>query len=620
MIGWSLDDEKELWRAICAPGHWHKPKTKTPATHPLSLYYFVNYVWGVDAYLKNHPEQPRWFYEPIHRPFLSWLQDNLLEWRDAARSGTTSDLKQLAVILPRGYGKTVTASKSAMLWLSLDEPDLSVLLCSSTQTLAEDLLKAIGAVMGGDEQDCWFDWLYGNWRHGAQAWTKSYITHAHRKARNISEPSFDITSVDTGMTGYHHRVHVWDDPVYANKLRDGKEAYLRSVHTAVNASYNAIQANGLLMLVLTRYLDGDVAGRQLRDGGIRSWRGMPCVNSQFADKVDWGRGVWDVYFMQTEDESTGEPTHPVLWTRDKIAAHKRRDPEDFACQQQNNPGSTELAPLTEQKVTELYMDYKDAQFTVDFDSATLHIDTAFKTPETVRSGDYSVIVPWLHSDRRDGKLYLDTDLLQASNIWTEEQFNVQLVKTFIALRRRGIRVRALTDEKEPGGKVGTYKNRIVALIKAGGFPHFSPEQFHQFARVTNKKARIRTAAGHFMEGFVRILLHKDSKGDFIVPPVVRELIRQFCRIDVVDHDDLADAATDGFTDIIWRRPVFTTDSDDKDTPVYNPGDEYLKAFSRPLTNEEVLDIIDSDKSDGFIYSPLSEFTAPITRGPAPPER
>lgn len=615
MTGWDLDAEKDLWRAICAPNHWHEDDGWTITTHPESLHYFVKYAWGAEFYLSKHPEQPRWLHEPIHGPFLHWLQTHLLDWRDNCRRGNTADLKHLAVILPRGYGKTVCASKSAMLWLHLDEPDMSTLLCSSTQVLAEDLLKAIQTVMAGDDEDTWFSWLYGNFRYGAREWTKTHITHSYRVAKNISEPSFDVSSVDTGMTGYHHRIHVWDDPIYANKLRDGKDAYLRSVHTAVNASFNAIQSNGLFLLVLTRYLDGDVAGRQLRDGGIKSWAGMPCVSSQFTDKVQWGKGIWNVFFYQTEDEITGEPTHPILWTRDKIAAHKRRDPEDFACQQQNNPGANERAPLNEQIVASYFMDYKDANFNVEFEDATVHLDTAFKTPETVRSGDYSVIVPWLHDARRNGLIYLDTDLLLASNEMDEDKFNSAVVKTFVALRRRRIRVRVLTDEKEPGGKVGTYKNRMVAILRAAGFPGFTANHFLQFARSTNKKSRIRTGAGHFSEGYVRILLHKDKDGHFIVPPVVRELIRQFCRIDVVDHDDLADAATDGFTDGVWRRPSTSTDGEESGSPVFNPGDEYLKAFSRPLTNEEVFDIIDNDKDDGYIYSPLSDYSAPLPRLP-----
>lgn len=607
-IGWDMDAERDLWRAITAPTSWHGPDGTTPYTHPKSLIYFCKHVWGVEHYLDAHPETPRWYYEPIHNKFLDWLQKHLLEWRAASRAGRTAELKQLAVILPRGFGKTVLASKAAQLWLHVGEPDLSTLFLSATEGLSEDILKAIQAVMSGEDKASWFTWLFGNWRYGAKVWSRNNVIHPYRKAVNLSEPSFDVASIDTGATGYHHRVWVIDDPLTANKLREGKEAHLRNAQTATNACYNAIQSNGLMMMVLTRYLDGDVAGRQLRDGGVRSWDGMPCVMNNVSEKVKWGRGTWDVFFWQTEEEYSGEPTHPILWTREKIAAHKRRDPEDFACQQQNNPGSIELAPLTEQVCAHYFLDYRDAEFAVSFEDATLHIDTAFKTTNTIRSGDYSVIVPYLHDARRNGIIYLDTDLLMASNEMTEEQFNQTLIKTCINLRRRSIRVRAITDEKEPGGKVGTYKNRIVALMRAAGFSGFQLNQFQQFGRTVNKKARIRTGAGHIAEGYVRFLLHKDDKGEFIVPPVLRELIRQFCRIDVVDHDDLADAATDGFTEGIWRRPISITGSDPQNSVIHNPGDDILKSFGKRMTDAELLEFLDRDKDDGVIYSPLSPYS------------
>ena len=591
-IDWDSTAERDLWRAICAPNRWFAKDGVTPTTHPNSLKYFILYTWGVNAYFDAHPEQPRWFYEPIHDAYVSWLQNHFLRWKTGCLKGATH-LYQMAVILPRGYGKTVTATKCGSLWCHLDEPDMSTLFCSATGNLSADLLKAVQSVMSGKDETSWFTWLYGDWRTGAVEWTKTHVLHhGYRRAQNISEPSFDTTSVDVGMTGYHHRVHIWDDPIYANKLREGRDAYMRAVHAAVNASYNAIQSNGLLMLVLTRYLDGDVAGRQIRDGGVASWSGMPCVSTGFTEYVPWGKGVWHVYFYQTEDEVTGEPTHPILWTKEKIAAHKRREPEDFASQQQNNPGAIERAPLREDRIPSFFLDYADFNFNVPVEDATVHLDTAFKSAENVKTGDDNVIAVWLHDARRNGILYLDTDLLLASNELDEVAFNKAILRTFIMLRRRSIRVRAMTDEVEPGGKQGTYKNRICSILRGSGFSTFQPKQFIQLNRTTNKKARIRTAAGHWAENYVRILLHKSPTGEWIIPPVLRKLIHQIVRIDTTDHDDIADATTDGFIDAIWRKPVERASlSQDSPIPV-NPGDEDLKALSRRMTNEELLDYLD----------------------------
>lgn len=589
---WDLESERDIWRAICAPNRWFNEENE-PITHPKSLWWFVNLAWGTEFYFRKHPEQPRWLDPKIHGDYLEWLQYHILYWKKICREGSV-DRYYIATLLPRGFGKTVMATKSCMIWCHLDEPDMSTLIASSTGALAEDIYKAIQSVLSGDDPDSWFTWLFGNWKRGAKEWMKTHMHHGFRSSRNISEPSFDITSVDVGMTGYHHRIHNWDDPIIANKLREGQTAYMRSVHSAVNASYNALQPNGLLMFTLTRYLDDDVAGRHFRDEGIKTWSGMDCPNHTMFDKVAMGEGAWHVYFLQVEDELTGEATHPTLYNKAKIEEHKRRDPEDFACQMQNNPGSGERAPIIESQLPDLFMDYNDLQFSVPVEAASVHMDTAFKTVNTIRTGDDNAIVVWLHDARRNGMVYLDTDLMRASNEWREEDFNDELIRILTNLRRRVIRVKAVTDEIEKGGKAGTYRNRLLAIIYAAGLS-LGVDNFKQFNRTTDKRARIRSTLGYWVEGYVKILLHKDKAGKWIIPPVVRKFFNQILRVDVVQHDDLADAATDVFVPGIWYRPMIRSSVSDQGEVPMSPYDEDLKSFSRPMTNQEVFALIDENK-------------------------
>lgn len=599
-VQWNLDAERDLWAAIMAPNGWHADDDVTPATHPDSLWQFVNKGWGAEFYLRAHPEVPQWLFEPVHRRYCAWLQKHLLRWKMLSRSGHVG-IYHIASILPRGYGKTVCASKSGSAWTHIDEPDMSTLYCSDTATLSRDIMQAVGAVMGGkskDEKDTgWFQWLYGNWRQGAQSWTKDSITHGRRTSDNFSEPSLDIASVDSGMTGYHHRQHWWDDPIVKNKLRDGRDAYIRSVHDAVNASFNAIQSNGLMSFVLTRYLDDDVAGRHFKEEGIATWEGMECPHiAAVTEKVEWGKGQWHVFFYQTEDELTGEPTHPKLWTKQKIADAKKRDAEDFACQQQNNPGSGERAPLLESQVPHLYLSYQEFQWKVPIKWATIHIDTAFKRPENVRKGDDSAIVVWLADARDNGVMYLDTDLLKASNEWREEDFNRALVETCLRLRKRGIWIRAITDETEPGGKAGTYKNRILGVLTACGI-ELGAENFIVLNRRIDKKARIRTGAGVWAEGYVRVLLWQNEQTkEWTVNPVFRKLVSQIVRVDVTKFDDLADAATDGFIPQLWSRPTTNPGMvTDEGGTSRQPGDEELKQFGRRPTDLELLQMVDEQR-------------------------
>jgi hypothetical protein len=595
--GWNLEAERAIWRAICAPNHWHGPDGVTPATHKDSLWHFLNLGWGARQYLRDHPSEPQWLYEPVHRPYCDWLQFHILRWKALSLAQGEPEQYRILSLLPRGYGKTVSATKAASLWSHLDDPQMTTLIASSTTTLSEDIIASVAAVMEGAGElsnSTYFTWLYGNWRSGAQSWKpKEYIKHGFRGHDAVSEGSFEMTSAEVGMTGYHHRAHWWDDPIYANKLRDNKTAYMRSVHTAFGASFDALHANGLLALTCTRYLDNDVAGKWMRDEGIATWTGMDCPHMHLFDKVPFGKGMWHVYFMQTEDELTGFITHPRLWTRKKIDAVKSARPEDFAGQQQNNPGAGEKAPLVEGQIPFLYMTYRDFHWEIDQPRwATIHIDTAFKTDANLREGDFNAIVVWLSDPRDNGILYLDTELIRHSDEWREEDFNKQLVAVCNELRRRRIFIRAITDEVEPGGKSGTYKNRILGILRGAGFM-MDEKQFIQLNRHSDKKGRIRTAAGHWAEGYVRILLHKTQKDEWIVPKPVSSLIYQILKVNATQHDDLADAATDGFIGQLWNPPLHNPGiPEGKDTPPLSPGDEDLKYFSGRLSDEQLLALDD----------------------------
>jgi hypothetical protein len=602
---WDLDAERDLWRSICAPNSWFDEKGNV-GTHPYSLWNFVTKAWGAASYLKSHPSEPQWLYEPIHIPYTQWLQKHILDWKRKSLSGKPGRT-HIASVLPRGYGKTVCSTKSATLWSGLDDPDMTCLIQSATEDFSVDILKAQKAVMSGQDEDSWFVWLYGNWEGEAKDWTKKYVNHAYRRARNISEPSLDMSSSAVGSTGYHPRQCWWDDPLIKNKLKQDKVAYLRGQKEAVNASFNSVHTNGLIALTLTRYLDNDIAGDHFRTEGVATWEGMPCPHMAIFDEVPFGEGIWHVFYYQTEDEATGAPTNPRLWDRSMIAAAKKRDSEDFACQQQNNPGSGEHAPLVESQIPWLYMSYEDFNWEVTPQWATVHIDTAFKNKENAGDGDYNAIVVWIKSTRDDGRLYLDTNLLRASNEWREEDFNRELVKVCLQLRKRGIFIRNITDEKEPGGKEGTYKNRILGILRTAGFM-LSDDQFIQFNRDSNKKARIRTAVGHWAEGYVRIVLNRDRCDclpleydpikhsyiprqcpHFMVPSVVKTLIDQIVRVDVVGHDDLADAMTDGFTrQCGWTPPAIHPGSpQDEGSMPRRPWDNDLKDVGKPMSYEEL---------------------------------
>jgi hypothetical protein len=588
-INWDLEAERDLWTSICAPNSWHGPDGESVGTHTKSLWYFIHYGWGAEMYFRNHPEKPRWLIERVHGPYIAWLQEQVLEWKAARRRGSRERF-YIAVVIPRAFGKTVTSTKCTLLWSHLDEPDMSTLICSATHPLAKDILGSVENVISGKDSESWFAWMYGVWFNPDREWSETAAVHGYRRSTNLSEPSFDTTGVGIGMTGYHHDQHCWDDPIIINKDRPGG-VYMDGVHQAVDASFNALQPNGLLMFTLTRYGDDDICGRHLRNEGIKTWTGMECPNITLSEKVPFGKGAWRVYFLQAEDELTGKAILPEVYDEKKIAEHKRRDPEDFACQYQNNPGTGEHSPLVEKQLYEMFMDYEQFRHNVPVEGASVHIDTAFKRLENVRKGDDTAILVAFHDARPNGLVYIDTDKLVASNELRAEDFDDRLIDVFLKLRARQYHVKALTDEAEMGGKAGIFKNHLVATLRGAGIRVPRILQFNRSGTI--KRARIRTSAGFWAEGFVRILLHRDKDGAWIIPPVVKKFFNQMLRIDAVAHDDIADAQADIWTEGVWRRPTSPEGmAGDEGSVPRGPGDSNLKAMSRPLTQAELREMMD----------------------------
>jgi hypothetical protein len=638
-FNWDYQAERDLWRGICAPNSWHGESERGRSlaiTHPESLYWFILKCWGVQSFLRSHPEQPRWFQDRVHKPFITWLQTHILRWKALSYSGC-SDRYYIGVVIPRGFGKTICATKSASLWMHLDEPDMSTMLYSATSELAVDILGGISSVMSGKNQDSWFTWLYGNWKTGAKDWNKRFITHGYRRVDNLSESSFDSTAMDIGLTGYHPRVCFIDDPIIGNKLREGG-VYMTAVHQGVDAIYNALQTNGLMVLVLTRYLDDDVAGRHFQEEGIATWTGMEMPSVAFTQKIDVGHGTWHVYFLQSQNEQMAEDdplsyTLPEVYDMKKFKEGKRRNPEDTACQQQNNPGTSDRSPLIEAQIPDLFISYEDFQFQVPIGFTTVHLDTAFKRPENIGKGDDNAIVTWHHDERSNGVMYLDSDLLRASNEWREEDFNDVLIKdVLMSLRKQGRWIRHLTDEVEPGGKAGSYSSRLKALIRSSGI---MVSKIHILNRTSQKKARIRTSAGHWAEGYVRILLHKDPRcrcvptvdqatghissaacPHWIIPKTLQKLLYQITRVDTAPHDDLADAQADAFIDDIWQKPIGNIPAPIEGVTPSSPGDEFLKSLSRPMTNEELFGLMDSQAA-GRAYEEASTEASYLGPGHGP---
>lgn len=585
-VEWDSIAEREIWADICTPGR-----------HPDSLWWFIRIAWGAEWHLERPGKRSaRWLTTRVHKPFIDWFQKQVDEWK-ADRAAGINERRFVMVKIPRDWGKSVSITKAANLWCQLDSPDMVSYIGSEVHPKAKGFLGPIRRVMEGLDPDAWFTSLYGQWYDPTREWTTEQVTHAYRTALALTEPSFGTFGVDTGLTGYHPDMVFWDDPLSATKLRQGGD-WLKIVRTAVNAAYPALKSDSFFCFVLTRYLDDDVAGTLLSTEGVLTWDGMPCPDGRIARKI--GQGVWRVYFLQARDKTKtdtywqGEPVLPEVDSHESLLRYEKRDPQGYASQKMNEPGTGEHMPLTQEQIDQIWVT-RDAPIPIKH--ATMHLDTAFKYEERKATGDDNALVVWLHDLRDNGIVYLDRVL--ASNEWRGEDMLTAMVNTAVDLRRRGIRLAWITDEKLPGGMDQIWGQAIAAAFSRAGL---RVPQMKFITRQGRQKAmRITTAAGYWVEGFVR--LYRGAPG-------VQKMIDQMLKPPPYgSKDDVADAGSDVWDPDIWTRPqpVDGRAEDLGEVPV-QPGDEILKA-GRPGSSPGELDELYA-KQNPWATKHLDEYEDP----------
>ncbi len=542
---WPLEAERDLWRDICAKDFW----------------WFLQIAWGAHFFMLANPNK-RWVTERLHKPICDWLQIHVERWEENRAQGIKERTK-VALIIPRSFGKTVIGTKALSLWAHVRNPDIASFIGSEVLTKAVDFLRPIKTVMEGGDPFAWFTWLYGNWFSAERPWTHTSVVHAARKAVARSEPSFDTWGVEGGITGTHPDWGVFDDPLSEEKLKESG-SWITTVNQSMAALRPAFSTDSFFMLSLTRYRDNDVAGTYLSLEGIRSWTGHPPTDERFRISED---GEWDVYFLQCYD-AEGLSILPEVWPTKELRGYEKTKPVEFAAQMMNEPGSGEHMELTAEQVSQIWIDREHLPMQLHI---TVHLDTAFKENKQRGSGDESVIEVWGHDPRGTGDVYFLEGY--GSNTWRIEDFTDELIRIAQRLKSQGKRIRLMTDDKEMGGKAGTWVNWLRGQFAGSGL---KMPPFLQLTRQgTRKIIRMREAAGFWVDGHVKLV--KDAPG-------AQKLIGQMIRLGITAHDDWADAAADVFASEVYR-PMLNPargGQENQGAPA-SPGDDVLKSRLRDET-------------------------------------
>jgi len=562
-IEWALEAEREFWADVCRRSFWD----------------FFRVAWGAERYMAQHP-QDRWLTQRLHYPICMWLQGHVEEWERRRAAGEKKRTK-LALVIPRSFGKSLLATKALTLWAQLRNPDMSAMIGSEIVTKANGFLSPIKSVMDGADPYALFTWLYGNWYSADRPWTAGSVVHAARKSMGRTEPSLSTWGVEGGITGMHPDWGVYDDPISEEKIKESG-TWIQAVNDSMGALRPAFRSDSFFMLSLTRYRDNDIVGTFLPREGVRSWSGMKAPSGSAIEVKETGE--WDVYYLQARG-SEGESIFSEMWPTHELDRYEESDSVKFAAQMMNEPGSGEHMALTQEQIDQLWLEEKELPSGLVI---TVHMDTAFKSHESRATGDESVIIVFGHDPRGNGDVYYLEGY--GSNTWRVEDFTDKLVEIVLNQRKKGRRVRCMTDEREFGGKEGTWEQALRSAFAGSEARRMPP--LVTFTRGGNRRGhkmrRMTDAASFWVDGHVKVV--KSAPG-------AQKLIAQMVRLGISAHDDWADAAADVFAPEVYQ-PMLSL-PEGKEAPYeggypMQPGDDIL---GRALTPEDVRALYDEQHGE-----------------------
>jgi hypothetical protein len=517
--------------------------------------------------MKENPHD-QWLSDSIHKPLCDWLQHHVEEWEQRRlRSGKKRT--KIAIVVPRGFGKTMLITKCLNLWTQVRNPNLSNFIGSEVGPKASGFLDPIKQVMKGEDPYSWFPWLYGTWYDPERTWNQGEVVHGAREAVAKSEPSFATWGIKKGITGAHPDIGILDDPISEEKLTE-EGTWLDTVNRGVGALRPAFRSDSLFILVCTRYRDNDVAGTYLLREGICEWAGMPPRDKRIQEAIR-DDGEWNVYFLQAlkEDESILPEVHSTF----ELKSYRKSLPREFAAQMMNEPGSGEHMPFPWEEIEKCYVAPKDVPTNLVY---TVHLDTALKDAKRIGKGDETVIVVVGHDARGNGDVYYHEGY--GSNAWTPETFLDKLSGVLHKLREQRKRIVALTDEINPGDKYkggSMWAQTLRSWLVGAGIKRIPQIELIPRSKGSTASVKVMQAFSFWWDGHVKLI-----RG----APGLETLTEQVARYGILGMDDWIRAFTDCFTPKIYRQIKNKPTHEHEDIRL--PGDELLKGFVRPRDDDD----------------------------------
>lgn len=157
------------------------------------------------------------------------------------------------ILLPRGHQKSVTVSVAWVVQQILKDPNIRIMIVSSTWKLSKDLLHQIKSVL---TQTALKD-IFGDFSTNQTRWTTEFIDVAQR-TRHSKDPTISTAGIDTGKTGSHVDLLIFDDVV--DPQNSATPEQINKTIDAYKDCLPLLDAGGRIIVIGTRYAMQDLYG------------------------------------------------------------------------------------------------------------------------------------------------------------------------------------------------------------------------------------------------------------------------------------------------------------------------------------------------------------------------
>lgn len=462
------------------------------------------------------------FYEPLHRRWCEWAQDDSVPRR--------------GLLAPRGHFKSSVISYGKSIHAILSHPNIRILLVSALEENAINFAKQVKSAFQYNERLRWLFpeyWVEPGKQFGPSHW---FITPA-RADRSMAAPTFYATYLDAALASQHYDLILMDDPIEARHVATEEQA--AKARAAYNKIIPLLDPGGSIIAVGTRWSHMDLYSGLVPEalGGVAtSTQYNWIVRSCFEDAAG------------KPDFENGDPIFPTRWPRSALLAlldEYRTDPalgEQFWWNQHMNIcRSPSNRPFFEEWFREVSPEHVPPLMVKMICVDTALKDDAVYARAGASKGDYTVII--VGGFDASGRLFVLDGL--RSNAFTSKLFTDAL----IAYSQR---YQAMTVVRQKVGEdtLGTTIRDAFALARAP--VDYRPITVSNLGR---KQQRLKDALQGPMQKEEIWWVRRARGEDVFEPnPLLAQARKELIHLGQFPTDDVADALANFFhPDVKIRR-------------------------------------------------------------------